>query len=174
MLKNIIRQLHGAAHSRWYWLTYILGGTALLAAALIYQYVYDEPPCLLCIQVRLWISLFVLVSFLGLLFRHTRVINIVTNLSVVLIALALTERSYQLLGNERGFIIGECGFDLGLPTWFPIDAWLPWLYRVEATCGATPEIAFGITMAEELMVFSVCLLVVGFFVLLASFAGTDD
>jgi len=94
--------------------------------------------------------------------------NAVANLFTVLIAVALTERAYLLLGTERGFIFSDCGFDLGLPAWLPLDEWLPWLYRVETLCGYTPEIAFGITMAEMLIVMFGALLLVSFAVFLAS------
>ena len=94
--------------------------------------------------------------------------NAVVNLFTVLIAVALTERAYLLLGTERGFIFSDCGFSLGLPAWFPVDEWLPWLYRVETLCGYTPELFFGITMAEMLIVMFGLLLLVSFAVFLAS------
>ena len=65
-----------------------------------------------------------------------------------------------------GFVFSDCGFDLGLPAWLAIEEWLPWLFRVEASCGYTPELIFGITMAEALMVLSVLLLLVSFCVFL--------
>ena len=120
----------------------------------------------MCIQIRLWFSLLIIVSFIGLLARRIRAINTLVQVSIVLIAVGLVERSYKLLGTERGFWDGHCGFDLGLPAWFAIDKWLPWLFRVETTCSYTPEILFGITMAETLMVMSVVLLLVSLCVLL--------
>lgn len=169
MFNNITTQLKNTSHSRSYWLVYIIGSLALLAAAMYFQFVRELPPCLLCIQVRLWLSLLIIVSIVGLLSRNNRVVNVIAHLSVVLIAVALIERSYQLLGTERGFVFGDCGFDLGLPAWFAIDEWLPWLYRVETTCGYTPEILFGITMAEALMLLSVLMLLFSLLVALASF-----
>jgi len=167
MFKNIIEQLKTISHSRGYWLLYIIGSLALLAAALYFQFVRELPPCLMCIQVRLLLSLLIVVSIAGLLSRNNRAVNVIAHLSVVLVAVALVERSYQLLGTERGFIFSDCGFDLGLPTWFAIEEWLPWLYRVETSCGYTPEIVFGITMAEALMVMSVLLLLFSFCVTVA-------
>jgi disulfide bond formation protein DsbB len=117
----------------------------------------------------MWISLLIIVSFAGLVTRQKRVMNSIVHLLMVLIALALVERSYQLLGTERGFVFGDCGFELGLPAWFTIDEWLPSLYRVETACGYTPELVFGITMAEALMVFSVCFLLVSVCLTLVSF-----
>jgi len=169
MNKTILKQLKNITHGRWYWLVFMIGGMSLIAAALYYQYFREELPCTMCIQVRLWIALFVIVSLIGLLSRNSKVMNTLPQLSIVLIAGALVERSYQLLGTERGFVFSNCGVDLGLPAWFAIEKWLPWLFRVETSCGYTPEIIFGITMAESLMVLSVLLLIVSFCVFLASF-----
>lgn len=163
---TLTNHLKYIAHSRWYWLIYIIGSISLIAIALYFQYARDELPCVMCIQIRLWFSLLIIVSFIGLLARRIRAINTLVQVSIVLIAVGLVERSYKLLGTERGFWDGHCGFDLGLPAWFAIDKWLPWLFRVETTCSYTPEILFGITMAETLMVMSVVLLLVGLCVLL--------
>ena len=168
---TIVKRFKNIPLSRWYWLAFMVGGIFLLAAALYYQYFRDELPCTLCIQVRLWVSLFVIVSFIGLLSRNSKVMNTLAQVSIVLIAVGLVERSYQLLGVERGFVFSKCGVDLGLPAWLAIEAWLPWLYRVETSCGYTPEIIFGITMDETLMGLSVLLLIISFCVLLAYFVN---
>ena len=165
---DISKKLKDMSQSHWYWLVYIVGSLNLLAIALYFQYSLDKSPCAMCIQVRLWISLFIIVSFVGLLTRGNRIMNAGANLFTVFIAVALTERSYMLLGTERGFIFSDCGFDLGMPAWFAIDQWLPWLYRVETLCGYTPEIMFGITTAEALIVLSALLLLLSFAVFLAS------
>lgn len=169
MFKTMTNSIYRISHSQWYWLLYITGSIISLAAALYYQYILEELPCVVCIQIRLWFSLFIIVAFAGLLTRNHRVMHFIANLSTVLIAIALTERSYLLLGTERGFVFADCGFNVGLPAWFAIEEWLPWIYRVETSCGYTPEIVFGITMAEALMVLSSCLLLVSVCVLLASF-----
>lgn len=166
MFNNILKQLKIISSSSWYWWLYIIGGLIALAVALYHQHILEQPPCLLCIQIRLWISLLIMVAFTGLLLRHQKVINSAANLSMVVVAIGLTERCYQLLGTERGFVFGDCGFNLGLPTWFAIEEWLPWLYRVETTCGYTPEILFNITMAEALMVSSVLFLLISLCVFL--------
>lgn len=165
---TIVKQLSNAAPSHWYWLAFLIGGIFLIAVALYFQFARDELPCTLCIHVRLLVTLFIIVSFIGLMLRNRKVINILAQLSIVLIAGVFVERSWQLIGTERGFLPGTCSFDLGLPVWFAIEEWLPWLFRVETTCGQTPEILFGITMAEVLMVLSVLLLIVSLCVLLAS------
>lgn len=167
----MIEQLKNASQSPFYWLIYISAAVLLLVVALIFQHILEEQPCLMCIQVRLLLSLLVIVATIGWFLRSRHKINSVSHLFTVLIAAGLTERSYQLLGTERGFVFGDCGFNLGLPTWFAIDDWLPWLYRVETACGYTPELILGITMAEALMVMSALFLLLSFCVFLASFAN---
>jgi len=169
MNMKLITRLNNIALSRWYWLVFIIGSISLMSIALYFQYAREELPCTMCIQVRLWFTLLIIVSIVGLFSRSSRVVNTLAQLSVVVIAAGLVERSYQLLGTERGFVFASCGVDLGLPAWFAIEAWLPRLYRVETSCGYTPEVIFGITMAESLIVLSVLLLIVSVCVLLASF-----
>ena len=164
----LIKQLNNISLSRWYWLVFIFGSISLMSIALYYQYAREELPCTMCIQVRLWFTSLIIMSLIGLLLRKNRVVNTLIQLSVVVIAGGLVERSYQLLGTERGFVFASCGVDLGLPAWFAIENWLPWVYRVETSCGYTPEVLFGITMAEALMGLNVLLLIGSVCVLLAS------
>jgi disulfide bond formation protein DsbB len=155
---KILQCLSQLSHNKYYWLSYIAGSVGLLMLALYFQYVNHELPCLMCIQVRLWLSLFILVAVFGLLVRDKRMLSHLSNLLVVAVAVGLLERSYMLLGTERGFVFSDCGFDLGLPAWLPLESWLPWFYGVKTSCGYTPEIFFNITMAEALMAMSVSLL----------------
>ena len=149
----MIKKLQTIANSRWYWLLLLAVGLSFIAVALYFQYVLEKPPCVLCIQVRMLILLLAFVA-LNAFVLHSRWIALIAHLTTVVIAGALLERSYQLLGTERGFVFGDCGFDLGLPSWLALDTWFPSLFRVEASCGYTPELVFGITMAEVLIVFS--------------------
>lgn len=160
--------------SRRYWMLLLFCGLALMSTALFYQHVLGERPCLLCIQVRLWISLLIIVSLIGLLTISNKLVLLVMHSFTVFIAIALVERSYQLLGTERGFVFGDCGFDLGLPGWFALDQWLPSVYYVQTSCGYTPEIIFGITMAEALMLFSVVLLLFSVSVFSATLIKRSD
>ena len=56
---------------------------------------------------------------------------------------------------ERGTIFATCKMSAGLPDWFALDVWFPSVFQVWESCGETPELLFGITMAEGLMVFGV-------------------
>jgi disulfide bond formation protein DsbB len=155
---TLLKRLKDIQQGHGYWLVYIAGSLLLMAAAMYFQYIREEPPCLMCIQVRILLSLLIIIAVIGLLTRRHPLMNVLANISTVLVAISMSERAYQLLGTERGFVFSDCGFDLGLPAWLALDEWLPWLFRVQTTCGYTPEIVFGITIAESLMVLSILLL----------------
>ena len=169
-----MEHLISISHSHWYWLMYIAGGLSMLAIALYHQYGMNELPCVLCIHTRLWVLFFIIAAIFGLLFRKTRVMNSFAHILLVAGAIGLMDRSYQLLGTERGFILGACNFDLGLPGWFAVEQWMPWLFRVETTCGYTPEVAFGVTMAEALMLISVGMLLLSVSIAVASFMNNEE
>lgn len=156
------------ATAKSYWLSLLIAATVLMLAALYFQYVREELPCLMCIQVRMWLALLIFVAIIGLLTRSKRWMNLILQLTLLGIATGLVDRSYILLGTERGFVFSDCGFELGLPSWLALDSWFPWLFRVETTCGYTPELLFGITMAEAMMVLSVLMAFICGLVFLAS------
>lgn len=145
-------------HSRLYWAALALFGLALEAGALYYQYVLDEWPCLLCIQIRIWIMAFILLSILALFFTRSVFALRLFHGASLLIMIGLLERSWRVLAVERGWIFTACEMDLGMPPWFALDKWFPWLFEVQTSCGYTPLILFNITMAEVLFVVSAGLL----------------
>jgi len=154
--------------SAWYWLALVLIGLSFEGVALFYQHVLDELPCVICIQVRLLMLVLILVALPALYLRHFKWPHVLMHLLTVLIAATLLERSYQLLGTERGFTFGDCGFDLGLPDWLALEAWFPAVFKVQTSCGYTPELLFGITMAEALIVFSIIFVFVSLAMTLAA------
>jgi disulfide bond formation protein DsbB len=166
----MLDKLANIGKSGFYWLALALIGLSFEAVALFYQYVLEVMPCVLCIQVRLWMMALIMIALLVLLLRRLRFISLAGHLLTVVIAAGLLERSYQLLGTERGFVFGDCGFDLGLPDWFSPDKWFPALFEVQASCGYTPELLFGITMAEVLIVFSVVFMLVSLAMTVAAIA----
>lgn len=153
---------------RRYWAALILIGSALEAAALYYQYGLDEWPCVLCIHVRIWIMAFVLLGILAIICARSKLAMRIAHGLNVLIMLGLVERSWNVLAVERGWIFGNCEIDLGMPTWFALDKWIPSLFEVQTACGYTPLILFNITMAEALLVFSTLLLIISAAVCFAS------
>ncbi|MEO0424242.1 MAG: disulfide bond formation protein B, partial [Pseudomonadota bacterium] len=57
------------------------------------------------------------------------------------------------------------------PQWAPLDEWLPMLFRVQATCGETPEVLFGLSMGDGLAAITLGWLVAFTAGLVGSFAG---
>ena len=165
---TMLNKLQNIAHSRWYWLALVAVGLSFISVALYYQYVLEQAPCVLCIQVRILMLCLTIVAFNALILNN-RWVGRIAHILTAVIAASLLERSYQLLGTERGFVFRDCGFDLGLPSWLALDSWFPALFRVEASCGYTPELAFGITMAEALIVFSAAFVLISFALTIVSF-----
>ncbi len=144
---------------RRYWAFLIIAGLALESAALYYQYALDEWPCALCIHVRIWVAAFILLGLVGLFATASTAISRALHGLNLVVMLGLAERSYQVLAIERGWSFGDCAMDLGMPAWFALDQWMPWLFEVQTTCGYSPYIVFEITMAELLMVISLLLVI---------------
>lgn len=158
MLKNILF----FSEKKWYWLALLIFFISLEFTALFYQYVLDYLPCVLCIHVRIWVLGIIAVSLLALQLLKNWYGLLLVHILMILLSTGLFERSYQLLGTERGFIYGSCSMESGLPAWFALDEWMPLLFKVWEPCGYTPELLFGITMADGLIVLSSLLLIVSY------------
>ncbi len=142
-----------------YWASLVLLALVMEGVALFYQYWLEYWPCVLCIHVRVWLLGLMVAGGLGLLVRHRRWALVPAHFLVVVVAAGILERSLKLLGTERGTLEGGCAMESGLPAWFALDKWFPAVFQVMEPCGYTPELLFGITMAEALVVFSIGLLV---------------
>ena len=151
----------------------ILVAIAAEAIALYYQYVVGDDPCVLCVHVRLWTFVFIIAGILGLCLRKDKIGLLCSQLLSLVAAIGFTERSYQVLGVERGFVEGTCSMSLGLPDWFAPDKWLPSVFEARGFCGLTPEIMFGITMGEWLFVMGAIALAVIVFLLGTSLVARD-
>ena len=137
--------------SRWYWLALALFGIALLGVALYYQYALGDEPCQVCIHARLWVVAFTLIALIMLVIPQTSLPRVVGNVGVLLAGAGLLERARYLYRLENGIGDGSCQFQLGMPDWFAVDRWMPWLFEVRNLCSFTPEMLLGLSMAETLM-----------------------
>lgn len=154
-----LQRLAGIGQSGWYWLALLLVGLSMEGMALLYQYLWDYEPCVLCIHVRLWLlGVMVVAAIAPALWCFRYAAAVMHGLTALLMG-GLLERSYQLLATERGWIFGSCNMDAGLPDWFALDHWFPAVFGVKTSCGYTPELLFGVTMAEALLLFSAVMIV---------------
>jgi len=159
MLKKLLHSLAVIANHKFYWLGLFAVGVVLESSALLYQYVGGDEPCILCIHARLWVLGFALLALLVYFLQNLVAIIPIAHLVITGMMFGLLDTSWQLLQTERGNIMGSCSFDLGMPAWFAIDKWLPAVFEVRASCAETPELLFGITMAEALTFFSVLMVI---------------
>lgn len=151
----------------------IVTGLALELVALYYQYALNQYPCVLCIHVRIWVLALVFVGALGLILKRSRGGIVTANALGLIVGVGLAERSWQLLVNERGWSseLTACSMESGLPFWFALDKWFPAVFGVQATCGYTPVIAMGITMAEALVAISALIIAATALVSVATLKG---
>ena len=160
----MIQTLSRLPQSRNWWLFLLVFCVALEVAALYYQYVLDYLPCVLCIHVRILLLGIALLSIVALAVRRFRPAAISLSIAVLGLWVWMAERSYMLLGTERGWIMGECSMESGLPSWFAPDRWFPALFHIHEPCGYTPYVIGKISMAEVLMVIGVlmcCIVLAG-------------
>lgn len=163
----MLSSLATIGRSSWYWLAIIVTGLAMESVALFYQYGLDYGPCVLCIHIRIWVMAFVLLAILALLLRHNRTLLISAHILSVIAAAGLLERSWMTFAVERNLVDGSCSMSTGLPAWFALDQWFPAVFEAWELCGWTPELLFGITMAEGLLVMAAGALVITVLVAIA-------
>ena len=60
---------------------------------------------------------------------------------------------------------------MGLPKWLALEEWFPSMFKVWEACGYTPELLFGITMAEALLVMSASMVLISFALTVTAFVG---
>ena len=148
--------------SRWYWAVVSAVGFMLLAVALYYQYALGDEPCQVCIHARLWVVAFTLIALIVLVMPQTSLVRVAGNAGVIIAGAGLFERARYLYRLENGIGDGSCQFQLGMPDWFAVDRWMPWLFEVRNLCSFTPEMLLGLSMAETLMALGagVCLVAI--------------
>ena len=146
--------------SKRYWLLLATMGMAMLGIALYYQYALGEEPCQVCIQARLWVVALLLASVGAACLPNNRRTRFWGNTLALLSAAGLGERAWFLYRLENGQGNGSCEFQLGMPDWFAVDRWFPSLFEVRNLCSFTPDMLFGLSMAEGLLLISGLLIVV--------------
>lgn len=153
----------------WMWTLILALGIAMEAVALFFQYQLDYGPCVLCVHIRAWVFAIILVALVGLFSKSCQIAQRFSSVLFLSTAIGLLERAYVTFGVERGFIDGACTLDSGFPDWLPLDRWSATIFKPWEACGYTPELLFGITMAEGLVALAVLLVIAAFLLLVGSF-----
>lgn len=134
-----------------YWLAVVAVGLTMEGIALYYQYGLNYGPCILCVHVRAWILGMVLVATAAVFFRKRRIVAMAAHVLLLALAVGLLSTSWETLGIERGWVFGSCELKAEFPTWLPLHGWFPAAFEAWELCGYTPELLFGVTMAEGLV-----------------------
>jgi len=134
-----------------FWLALAGFGLLLQLIGLYYQYGLDYGPCVLCIHVRMWLALLMVLCLAAAALCRWRSPRVVLLLGSIAICAALTERAWQLVATERGWVIGSCDMTSGLPEWIPLEAWFPSVFLIHESCGYTPVMPWALTMGESLL-----------------------
>ena len=138
--------------SRFFW---IFGAVFLLlmeSIALYFQYALDLDPCALCVQIRAWILGALIISIFTSFVCNRFVWRwIGLTLTTVLLSGGLYTSWYSW-GVEKGEIISGCSFGAGFPSFMPLDEWIPLIFAAPGICGQSPEMWFGLSMNEGLLI----------------------
>lgn len=133
------------------WTAVIAICAALEGGAVYFQQVLRQYPCELCIYSRVWLAAIGLVAVVGLLVRRTTWPLRIVIAAELLLSVGLASVVWELLALEYGFGgAGACSMFPNFPSWAPLDQWLPVLFQVQGPCAATPEVLFGLSMADGL------------------------
>lgn len=148
--------LLNASPRLWPWITVIIICIGLEGGALYFQEVIGLYPCELCIHTRVWLTGIALVCLLALFVRGYTWPRRIGLFALLALTLGLSRTTWQLMALDYGWgYESDCGLVSVFPSWAPFDEWLPILFRVQDACSATPEVAFGLSMADGLT--GVCL-----------------
>lgn len=166
----------GRLAQRWQsWAAVIAICVALEAGAVYYQEALMYFPCELCVYTRVWIAAIGLLAVVGLFVRTLRWPVRAVLVGEIALCLGLAGVVWKLLALDYGFAdAGACNLYAQFPSWAPLDDWLPMLFRVQATCGETPEVLFGLSMGDGLAAVTLGWLVAFTAGLVGSFADRSD
>jgi disulfide bond formation protein DsbB len=168
-----MNKLKAFVQSPFYWIAVIAVGFGLEGVALFYQHVLNEPPCVLCIQARVWTFTGIIVAAFGLSIRRFFYLRMMAHLALIGALIGLLNRSWIAVLVERGQYEGQCGMDPGFPSWLPLDAWFPNVFEVWTMCGYTPNFILGLTMGEGLVYGGAALVAVAVGALVIDFINRD-
>ena len=147
-----MNQLYKFGESRYFWLAGVLYLVLMESIALYYQYVLDWYPCALCVQVRAWVLgaiLFAMFSFFMVKNFWFRWMGL--NLTIAMMGGALYT-SWYALGVENGTVISSCTMGAGFPEFMPLDQWIPVFFEAQGICGQSPDMPFGVSMVQGLLI----------------------
>ncbi len=147
----------------------LLSGFCLILelSALFVQYVLKFEPCLICVQQRALIMVLMLLSFVGMFLRKTKL-----SLLFIIGAMGIVGKIFDLALNKTLLqrnpgAISYCSIEKPFPEWFPLDKWIPELFLNKGSCSDLDINILGMSLSENLMIISSVMFIFLFVILVA-------
>lgn len=133
------------------WMVVALSALGLELTALYFQYGMDLAPCVLCIYQRLAVAGILAAGIVGALAPSVAALRLLGYIGLAASAIVGIDLASEHVAIQRGEIIG-CAFFANFPSWAPLDAWLPALFRPTGSCDEIQWSLFGRNMPEWMLV----------------------
>ena len=146
-----MKAIYELGQNAYFWLIGILYFMLMESIALYYQYVLQFFPCALCVQVRAWVVGAIFSSIASIYFRGKFWIRFLGLLLTIGFVFGAFYTSYYAWGVENGTVISTCSMGAGFPSFMPLDQWIPFFFGADGPCGQSPDMWFGLSMVETLL-----------------------
>ena len=147
-----MKYFYELVQTSYFWLAGILYLALMESIALYYQYTLQFYPCALCVQVRAWVVGAILSSAISVYFRENFWVRFAGIFLTMVFISGGFYTSYYAWGVESGTVISTCSMGAGFPSFMPLDQWMPFFFGADGPCGQSPEMWFGLSMVETLLI----------------------
>ena len=147
-----MKQFYEYGQSIYFWLAGIAYLLLMEAIALYYQYALGFYPCALCVQVRAWVVGAMIAATVSVVFRSNLWVRFLGLTQVITFIAGGLHTSRYAWGVENGTVISSCTMGAGFPVFMPLDQWIPFFFGANGPCGQSPDMWFGLSMVETLLV----------------------
>jgi disulfide bond formation protein DsbB len=151
----------------------------LFLAALFYQHMFAMPPCYKCIQQHSLLALSGLLllivwvneypTYTSKFFSQTRSLASIAGAFLAALsassAYKVAAEHLRVAADEMSFLYSSCETTSPLPSWLPLDIWLPSFFKATGSCADDVARAFGIEMPVFVQVMSLILVLSAFYFL---------
>ncbi|MBY6223513.1 disulfide bond formation protein DsbB [Ferrimonas balearica] len=140
------------------WLLLSLSAFGLMGAALVFQYVYELGPCVMCIYIRVAVCAIGLAALVPALLPSSALARLIGWIGWIVGAGWGAKIAWQLVEKQStppegfGLFGASCDFIPDFPSWLPLHHWMPALFEPTGDCTDKAWEWLGITMAQWTLV----------------------
>ena len=132
------------------WLLLFISALALVASGLYFQYGLNLQPCIKCIYIRAAFAGIIVAGLLGFLAPRQSIVRLLAIALWLASAAIGVYQAVELVDIEQTLAAGgfsSCALFAEFPNWLALDKWLPNVFEVTGSCGATDWHFLGLSMA---------------------------